>query len=328
MVGCGQIASDGYLPALSFLQRQVELFDPDLQAAQALSKRHTNSTVLNDLRSSTATSAVVAVPPSLLRSALTDLYLVSSRVRHVLVEKPLGTSFEEANRIVEESNKAGVELRYMETFVHSSVISAMLEEISSRRQGRLESIELQFRGSIPSNLDTAWRGERRLGGEVVHDWGIHSIGLLLYLLSRLGFAPVSSSDVGVTSASWSGSTRKRLTAVSASLSHPELSIFMKCSWEPEDDRPDMILQFNRSRFELSVQKVEGRSSWTLSEFDSEGNHVFKANARYPKELFVRGLMAFETDLGSNDAMSVQVGLQAMSIADEIYEQASKQTLVD
>ncbi len=108
--------------------------------------------------------------------------LAAAAGKHILVEKPIARTMEEARLIVQTANQAGVTLMVAENYRFMAVVRLAKQLIDGGTLGVLRLIQLQEEADLrPSQ----WRASRELnGGGVLIDGGIHKIDILLYLAGR------------------------------------------------------------------------------------------------------------------------------------------------
>jgi len=112
---------------------------------------------------------VVATPPS----THTELALIAMRAgKHVLVEKPLTTSVDDALRLLEEAERSDTVLMVGHTFEYNAAVVALKAIISSGEIGRLHYID-----TARLNL-----GQYQASINVVWDLAPHDISIVNYLL--------------------------------------------------------------------------------------------------------------------------------------------------
>jgi predicted dehydrogenase len=328
LVGCGGISRDGYIPAIAHLQPQTVLtYDVDPGAASRaqaeLVRLGLDARAVSDVVSlGESDSVIIAVPPS--QTPETVSSIVSARAdRAILLEKPLATSFELARSLLGDIDEA-TDVRYMETFLHSTAYDVLLGELGTGRLGAVRKLRCRVKGGTPSDLENQWRGSRALGGEVLHDWGIHSLGLVLHLARTAGLGRDG------TDAEWARfGVRKILTACAFDVLGLAIPVEVDASWSGSSrsmESPDVSVECERGTLGLFVRKTEGSSDWTCVERQASGGVRMLASRRYPKELFVRGVAGFLAR-GANGASAEQskfdigIGMEALRLADSAYNQA-------
>jgi predicted dehydrogenase len=334
-IGCGQIFSDGYLPALDYLNiKDVIVYD---ESEESINQAIKSTAKLNNIELRTAKSVnelinyankiIVLVPPKEVLSIIHEISKLSNcSYVSLLIEKPLGVSENEAKEITLLCSKSSISLNYMEVFIHSSTTDVLLEELSLRRHGDIKRIMMQFKGSTPKNIQNQWRGSRLTGGLVWHDWGIHSLGLLLPILSYCNINLPRLDEIEVTDSRWmSKGENNILTESRASWSVDNVEVSVLATWE-QGGNPDMRIDFeDNSAFELIIGKKNGTSMWTLNEKNMISLNPL-VTSRYPKERFIRGVRSFLVE-DRQWAFDPQIAIKSLRIADYAY-QLSKKSLTN
>jgi predicted dehydrogenase len=103
--------------------------------------------------------------------------------KHVLVEKPIAVTAEEANQLIDEAGKAGVTLLVDHTFVYTGAVRKMRELIRAQAFGNVryyDSTRVNL-GLFQNDVNVLW------------DLAVHDLSIMLYILDE---APVAVSAVG------------------------------------------------------------------------------------------------------------------------------------
>jgi phthalate 4,5-cis-dihydrodiol dehydrogenase len=132
-------------------------------------------TCIQELCQDPAVDAVYIATPTHLH---TDHVLVAVGAgKHVIVEKPLAISLDDADRMIEATDTAGVQLIVGQSQSYEPPIRAMREIVKSEQLGRLRMIsgwyfnDWLYRPRLPGELDA------RMGGGVVFRQGAHHFDL-------------------------------------------------------------------------------------------------------------------------------------------------------
>lgn len=140
-----------------------------------------------ELLNDPALDAVVILTPLTLNGTITLEAL--RKGKHVLVEKPLTTSAEEAAQIVEEERRSGKMVLVLEQARYSSRLQRMKSLLSSGAIGKVISYEIVEHGKLDAAAhnyggygQTAWRAEAQFPLGCLFDGGIHAVSDLTYLL--------------------------------------------------------------------------------------------------------------------------------------------------
>ena len=187
IVGCGRIANNAHLPALTKLENVRIKYACDLiiEKAQALKEKFPKiEQIITDYKVALAdpeVEAVFVLTPNFAHYTITMDALRAGK--HVMCEKPVTVSYELSCEMAAEADKQGKILnigvcnRY-----HKSV--ELLEELNRQGEfGNIYHIYCSFRSfrSIPG-LGGAFTDKAQSGGGALIDWGVHFLDLILYIL--------------------------------------------------------------------------------------------------------------------------------------------------
>jgi predicted dehydrogenase len=111
LLGCGRIAQVAHLPALEKATgvELVSVSDPSRAVAEAVARRYgvpSAFTDASDVLAERSVEAVIVAAPDRFHSPLTRAALEAGK--HVLVEKPLAATIEEASELVELADETGL----------------------------------------------------------------------------------------------------------------------------------------------------------------------------------------------------------------------------
>jgi predicted dehydrogenase len=186
LVGYGFIGARGHVPA--YLKRQdVEIVAvADLCPARLAlaatelpgAARHPSAEAL--LGAGHQLDFLDVATPPCDHAAITHAAL--DRGLHVLCEKPLTTSLEEAGAMLAHAERAGRVLFPCHNYKHAPVVAAIRDLIDSGRIGRVRSVTLEtFRNTHAKGVpewNTHWRRHARWsGGGIAMDHGSHTFYL-------------------------------------------------------------------------------------------------------------------------------------------------------
>jgi myo-inositol 2-dehydrogenase/D-chiro-inositol 1-dehydrogenase len=198
LIGCGSIARGAHLPAIDYLADQVSLVavaDVDPAAASIAAKKW-GADVYADYRAlldrADIAAVIVATPEYLHAEQVTA---AAAAGKHVLCEKPIARTLEEADRMIDACARAGVQLmvghsrrfssRYIEikTALDSGAIGQVMLARENERRSRA------FGGNLGGRWTPQhWSGNPQLSGGVALLAGIHEADLLRWFI---GAEPVS-----------------------------------------------------------------------------------------------------------------------------------------
>ena len=113
---------------------------------------------------------------------LDHVRLAAKAKKHILLEKPIARTIEEARLIISAADDAGVKLMIAENYRFLAPVQEAKRLIESGALGQVRLIQLQE--EYPFNPGS-WRNDKeRNGGGVFIDGGIHKASVLAYLTGR------------------------------------------------------------------------------------------------------------------------------------------------
>ena len=333
IIGLGGIYRDAYKDALAYLQKKdIIVFDinknSSTYAVKHAKKNGLEYMIANSVREvfEEASEICLFLPPKEILPVIKEGVELANKnivTKFIYIEKPLGVNYSESKEIKQILNAYGIKLYYNEVFLHSSTTDILVEEVLSMRNGKVTSIEMRFNGGLPSNITSQWRGDSNTGGMVWHDWGIHSIGLLLGILEKMSidYSNILAKDMTVYNTQWEKIDNCDLLVQSGVDFHIEdIDISILASWVSKSDYEMRTYFENGNYLEVIIEKINGVSSWSLYEVILSGDRVFLGSSRYPKERFIRSLTAFLT-LRNLEYIDSNIGIKSLEIIDELLEKA-------
>ena len=149
--------------------------DPDADrraAASALRDGVATYATLEDALAEASVEAVAIATPAHTHAALALTAMESGR--HVLVEKPLATTTEDAERLVATGKRSGVTCMVGHTFLYAAPVRLLREYVQGGDLGTVEYIYSQRLnlGRVRSDCNALW------------NFGPHDVSILLYLLDE------------------------------------------------------------------------------------------------------------------------------------------------
>ena len=187
IVGCGRIARNAHLPALSKLEDVRIKYGCDLieEKAQKLKEDFPIiENVITDYKVALAdpeVEAVFVLTPNFAHYTVTMDALRAGK--HVLCEKPITVNYALSKEMKEEADKQGLMLNIGVCNRHNLSIEKLYEMNDKGEFGNIYHIYCSFRGTrcIPG-LGGDFTTKSASGGGVLIDWGVHFLDLILYIL--------------------------------------------------------------------------------------------------------------------------------------------------
>ena len=185
LIGAGAISQTHSLAfKRTALSRLVAVCDTNLSAAQSLAAPH-QAAAFGDLESllhgEPFDAAIVCTPPNTHRDICVSLL---QRGIHVLCEKPVAVSFEQAAEMFSVARQTGSKLTMASKFRHVDDVRFAKSLVES---GTIGDIVL-FENAFTSNVDMRgrWNSDPAVsGGGVLIDNGTHSVDIMRYFLGPL-----------------------------------------------------------------------------------------------------------------------------------------------
>jgi len=182
IIGVGFIARTAHLPALKSIPsvKVAAIADSDRMAVKKTAKRfripqwYTNH---EDLLNDDSIQLVdICTPPQV---RLNVIKSAAERGKHILVEKPLALSLEEAIEIYRTVKEHGIKLNLVKNYRHFPSVQRVKERVSKGFLGSIVSMQGSALTPHPANLTRAqWPYEY---GGVLYDFTPHLIDMMLWL---------------------------------------------------------------------------------------------------------------------------------------------------
>jgi len=184
VIGCGDFAKV-FAQEMQALSGEIDLFfaSRDSQRAAEYAAVFNGKASFGSYEAAAADPRVESVylcTPHFLHRE--HVALAAAAGKHILVEKPIARTMEEARSIIQTAQRAGVTLMVAENYRFMAVVRRAKELIDSGALGDLRMIQLQEETDFRPG---GWRDIRdQSGGGVLIDGGIHKIHILNYLVGR------------------------------------------------------------------------------------------------------------------------------------------------
>lgn len=215
LVGLGNAGTQLHLPALVNIAMAEVVGVCDIDPARRERARQTwNVPAYDDLdtllRHAIPEVVIVATPPQF----HTDHCLRSLAAgAHVLCEKPLATTLDEADEIIAAARAADRHLALNYEFREMPIARAVLDEVRQPAAGQLRFVQLWQNMNLPPWDEPGWRG--RLLHGVLFEAGIHLVDFAIALfherpravsasMSTCGVRPEETDSVALVTLEFSG----------------------------------------------------------------------------------------------------------------------------
>ncbi len=188
IVGCGFAAQDRHLPAISRLSEVdcVALADVDRATLGKVADRWRVPRRYLDAAQLARDPDVEAVAVCVPAAHHVDVALEALAYgRHVLVEKPVALSLEDADRLIERAGSSRAKVLVGFNLRWHRLVKEARDVLRSGALGQIQAVRAVFSDSTLSRSDLPdWRRRRALGGGGLLDKGVHHFDLVRYLLGE------------------------------------------------------------------------------------------------------------------------------------------------
>lgn len=200
VIGCGAIARRAHIPAFKASEDVdvVAFASRSLSSAQTAASEYGSGEVFDDWRKvfELDIDAVDICSPNALHA---DQAVEAARAgKHVLVEKPVACTVDQADQMIAAARDAGVVLRVAHNVRYVPAIQAARLAIAVGRVGEIKAVRASFGHSGPHDWapESAWFTDPQLsGGGALIDLGIHIIDVVHHV-TGLRAAEVNAMTYG------------------------------------------------------------------------------------------------------------------------------------
>lgn len=193
VMGCGVVASYGHLPAIVDTPdlKLAAIFDPDESRVKELGNRYPGVLQFTDAESfiEAPLDAIVIASPAPSHSS--NLELAAARGLPVLCEKPLASTEQEANEMIELMKSRNLMLYTGFCYRFSPISMKIREIVQSGAIGNVRALRLMYLWNLDGKYvihpDGQWglnerRAERMVEGGPMVDCGVHQVDLARWWL--------------------------------------------------------------------------------------------------------------------------------------------------
>lgn len=184
IIGAGGIADRRTIPGMQLANNAelIAVMQPDLHKASMLCKKHGAKRAYDDeaaLLCDDEIDAVYIASPVAFHAK--QAIMAADAGKHVLIEKPIALTVQEAETIARHCREKGVKAAAGFMMRFGSYALAMKEAVLSGKIGNLVSAYAQFTCYYP-DIPGSWRQDKsKSGGGALMDMGIHCIDLVQFI---------------------------------------------------------------------------------------------------------------------------------------------------
>ena len=196
VIGCGRIANNAHLPALTKIDGVKIKYLCDLiekKAETVKEKFSLDAQVITDYKAALAddeVDGVYVLTPNYAHYTITMDALKSGK--HVFCEKPITVDYEKSVKMANEAEKQGKILQIGVCNRYNKAVETIERYIRDGKLGNVYHVYCSFRSfrCIPG-LGGDFTTKSQSGGGVLIDWGIHFLDIILYVLGGAKLKTVS-----------------------------------------------------------------------------------------------------------------------------------------
>ncbi|CCQ96880.1 Oxidoreductase [[Clostridium] ultunense Esp] len=196
LIGCGRMG-EKHAATLAGISnaRLVAVSDINPERMEAVEKRYLQDSGRNgkvaqypdplSLLNDSTIEAVVIATSTHLHAPLAQEAMRAGK--HVMVEKPISLSLQEAEETINLAGELGRHLLVCHQLRYRPLLQKLKEWVEDERLGyiHLGSIRMSFARPLTYYLSSPWRGRRLTDGGMVVNQGIHLLDLLLWLMGEV-----------------------------------------------------------------------------------------------------------------------------------------------
>lgn len=271
----------------------VAVYARDINKAKAFAQKHHIPQAYDSVDKIIAESGCEVVDVCLPNYLHADATLKAAKAgKHIIIEKPLSVTLEEADRMIGTCAAARVKLMYAEELCFAPKyerVRSLVEE------GGVGKIYMLKQGEKHSGPHTDWFYDVQLaGGGVLMDMGCHAFGWFFWMLKN---APVKSVIATMSTVLHKGRTRGEDNSVVIVEFDNGVTAVAENSWAKHggmDDRSEVYgtegvvyadlfmgnaaLAYSRTGYGYAMEKADTTAGWSFPIFEEAFNQG------YPQEL--------------------------------------------
>ncbi len=343
IIGCGRIANNAHLPALSELENVRIKYACDIiesKAEVAKEKFPKIEQVITDYKVALADAEVDAVfvlTPNFAHYTITMDALKAGK--HVLCEKPITVNYPLSVEMASEAEKQGKILNIGVCNRYNKSVEMLREWVDAGKFGNLYHVYCSFRSfrSIPG-LGGDFTTKSQSGGGVLIDWGIHFFDLILYILGGAKLKNVTCDAYNEMAKDMKSYKYKGMWAedtknldgtndvddfITGYVRTDKASISFNGAWAQNVDVPEMYIDFLGDKGGARLQygdKFTFYDGQTLESMtpDYDIPNMYKRE----DEAFIKSI-----ETGVKDKNNIVNILESMKLLDALYESSEKKAEV-
>lgn len=338
IIGCGRIATNAHLPALTNLgiARVKYACDVLIEKAETLKEKfpviENTITDYNIALNDPEVDAVYVLTPNFAHYEISMKALKAGK--HVFCEKPITINYELSVEMAKEAEKQGKILNIGVVNRFNKSVEMLKELNEQGRFGNIYHVYCSFRchRSIPG-LGGDFTTKAQSGGGVLIDWGIHFFDLILYILGDAKLKNVTCDAYNEMAKDmksykykgmWAEDTKNTETGtndvddfITGYVRTDKASISFNGAWAQNIDRREMFIDFlgdkagARLEYGGKFEIYDGDTLETITPEYELGNQFENEN-----KAFIESITT-----GDKTRSYIDNILESMKLLDSLYESA-------
>ena len=325
IIGCGAIA-DFHAKALNSISdaRLIGAFDQSEQSAKGFCAKYgiRQYASYQEMLSDSLIDAVCICTPSGFHSE--NAIIALENKKHVVLEKPMAFTVEEASKIKKAADKSGRLLTVISQLRFSEDILYVKKLISENALGKLVFCDLYMKywRSPEYFSSSTWRGTLKFdGGGALMNQGIHGVDLLLYLageatvksaLMKTVYHNIEVEDAIISMLQFDNGALGTIEASTCCNPGFERTI------EITGTEGSVILKENAiESLIIKGETIINRNELSIAHTSSDPTNMSCDQHRKQLENFINGIYQKEAIF-----VDYQEGLKAISLIEQIYKKAN------
>ena len=340
IIGCGRIANNAHLPALSRMENVRIKYACDLLIEKAKEKQEKFpkiEQIITDYKVALAdpeVDAVFVLTPNFAHYTVTMDALRAGK--HVLCEKPITVNYPLSVEMAEEAEKQGLILNIGVCNRYQRSVEMLREWADAGKFGRIYHVYCSFRNfrSIPG-LGGAFTTKSESGGGVLIDWGIHFLDLILYVLGGAKLKTVTCDAYNEMAkdmksykytSMWAEDTKDVENGtndvddyITGHIRTDKASISFNGAWAQNVNQNDMFIDFMGDK---GGARLTYRGKFEF--YDGQTLETVKPEYEIP-DMYECEDIAFikSIESGIKDKNNIENVLESMKLLDALYESSEK-----
>jgi len=287
LVGCGRIHkkhAEAITKELTDIAELIAVCDTDAQKARAVGETYGAKYYNNydDMLTQHSEVDVVNILTESGNHAKHTVDIVKKYKKHIVVEKPMALTLEDADKMINTCFQNGVKLFVVKQNRLNLPVTKLREALETDRFGKIVMGTVRVRWCRPQHyydMDS-WRGTWAMDGGVFTNQASHHIDLLEWMLgepvsvfakSRTALVDIETEDTGVAVLQFKNGAIGIVEATTAT--------------RPKDLEGSLSILGEKGSVEIGGFAVNEMKTWNFQENEDESRQVLKEFAENPPNVY-------------------------------------------